>query len=278
MQLKGLDFAIPGGTPLGKLTTTVKGFPADDLAGLWLPTELGLTVGAAVSSLADLSDNGRTVSLHLGAQVPVVTDRGLQTTTAGAGFMFDTNINWGEEFTFVTANRFSHAPVANNYPCVHQSTAAFQSGGMTASNPETGVTVNVDHGAAAENIQPAMFANASGANFGGSPRKGVSIAAASRNDWFIAAWSYKPSTDLFIFRAKASSAILGTTSADAVTAAYMEAFGGYHAFGLARYTSSNVSGEFHGAVIYDVAKNANDIDDLITRMAAHMNAAGIDTV
>ena len=278
MRLKANDFSVPGGTPLGKFVETIKGFPVENLMGLWLPSKMGLTVGDPVSTLTDLSDNGRDISLHLGAQTPLATEHGLQTTTAGAGFMFDTDITWGQEFTFVTANRFSHAVAAGTYPCVHQSTAAFQSGGMGVSNPETGVAINVDHGTAEAAIKPAMFANSSGANFGGTPRKGVTLAAASKNAWFISAWSYKPSADQFIFRAKASGAILGTTSADATTAAYMEGFGGNHAFGLARYTTNNVSGEFYGAAIYGGADNAAGIDEFITIMAQNMNDDGITTV
>ncbi|MFC0684627.1 hypothetical protein [Novosphingobium clariflavum] len=257
----------------------IYGFPDTDLVGLWLPTEEGLTLGANVSTLADLSGNGNNVSLHLGAQVPVATATSLQTTVAGAGFMFDTDIPWGQEFSIVLATRFSHAVASGTYPVIHQSTSGFQSGGMGVSNPETGVTINVDHGAAAANIQPAMFANAGGGvNFGGSPRKGVTIDAASHNAWFITAWSYKPSTDQFTFRAKASGAILGTSSTDGPTAAYMEAFGGLHAFGLGRYLTNNVSGEFHGTAMYSTAKDADGLDALITSMKNHMNAVGIDTV
>lgn len=104
------------------------------------------------------------------------------------------------------------------------------------------------------------------------------IPATSQADWFIAAWSFDPDTDQFIFRGKTSGAILGNTSNHEPTADYLKAFGGYHAFGVARYTTVATAGEFHGAAIYGSALDSAGIDDLIMRMASHMNADGIATV
>jgi len=278
MRIISTDFVVAGGTPLGKSITEVNGFPDEHLLGLWLPTEEGFVSGADVVSLSDLSGNGNDVSLHTTSQVPIATARGLQSPASGVGFMFDTDIPWGQEFSFVAGARITQTPASGSYPAIHQSTASFQVAGMSASNPQTGVTLNVDNQLARADVRPAMFANSSPANFGGTPRKGVNLPAAGQDAWFIAAWSFDPATKKFIFRAKASGGIMGTTSDHEATADYLAGFGGRHAFGLSRFTTSPAQGEFHGSALYDAALPASGLDDLITRMAISMRGAGIDSV
>lgn len=257
---------------LGVLQDQIYGFPSTSLQALYLCEEGN--VSDPVTTLRDFSGNGRTATILTGAAAVSKKSNAVGTVDddSGRGFLFKTPVAMGGgSFSVVAAFRYLGALAASTFPAIHQQSAAMTGENMANSNAQSPIAWNGQMLAAGAAIPNQLFAQPPFNN--SVTTKSFSVASSDRFQWSVGAWSFDHITGTFTYRAGGAG---GQTVDPTYTGAAVIAATGNHCFGMAAYQlGTNCDGDLGLAALYSGAKNAADLDALVTAAKARMLVRGI---
>lgn len=277
IRIAGADFS---GSGLPALKRTVRGFDADGLVGLYLPNET--TIGAGVSSITDLSEQGNAATLMSDFPAPLQTASGLQSQAGRTNsFIFDTGIPMTPDMTV--------------FYCGRSLTPAASTEGWEVFLSDTAADIPTDRSDAANNgLRP----NIAGRLDRDGEELGEALTIMDRSGLYAPSFLFaSPSTTygkctapfaagLRIgasgeFTAKKNggwtgAAAAATPSSGDVSTLYSTA--GNVCFGHwtnGSPTNTQHQGAFYGAVVYDRLLTPAEMDTAIANLVAQVTARGV---
>ena len=277
IRIAGADFS---GSGLPALKRTVRGFDADGLVGLYLPNET--TIGAGVSSITDLSEQGNAATLMSDFPAPLQTASGLQSQAGRTNsFIFDTGIPMTPDMTVFYCGR-SLTPAAST-----EAWEIFLS--------DTAADIPTDRADSANN---ATRPNIAGRLDRDGEVLGESVAFMDRSGLYAPSYLFANPSDTYgkctapcaaglrigengEFTAKKSGGWTGnaeatTPSASAVSTLYSTAGNvcfGHWTTGSTANTQHQAA--FYGAVVYDRLLTPAEMDTVIANLLTQVSARGV---